>query len=256
MEDLIIDYAQGNLTGELKEHVEKVIAKNDKWKEELDRLNGILEIMDNSPELQPDQSLRADFDLMLSGEIENQKVRQIPLITGSAGSWAFKIAASIALVLVGAVIGIMITKNQQNERELLALKSEVELTKQLVISSLQNQSSASSRLQGVNTSMTLSNSDDEIITALINTLNHDDNTNVRLAALDALARFSDIMQVKKALVEALETQDDPVVTISLINLMVRLKENDAVEPLRRLLEKGETDEAVKSEAHIGILKLS
>ena len=35
-------------------------------------------------------------------------------------------------------------------------------------------------------------------------MNEDDNTNVRLAAVSALARFADEMQVRKALLGALE----------------------------------------------------
>ena len=256
MEDLMIDYVQGNLTGELKDHVEKTIEKNEEWRLEYDKLSSIMGMMESSVELQPEPSLRQEFDDMLEKEISDIKV--VPLKADSTGSnkWMMRIAASVALLILGGAIGMLITKNWQNQQELAALRNEMELTKQLVISSLQDQTSASSRLRGVNTSMVMETSDGEIINALINTMNTDENTNVRLAAVSALARFADEEPVRKALIEALETQDDPVVAISLINLMVQLKEDGAVESLKNLLHRGEVHEAVKSEAQMGIFELS
>ncbi len=259
MEDLMIDYVQGNLTGELKDHVEKTIEKNDEWKLEYDKLSSIMEMMDSSVELQAEPSLRESFDAMLEQEISKaEEAEVVPLKSKTAGSnkWMMRIAASVALLLLGGTIGVLVTKNAQNERELAALRNEMELTKQLVITSLQDQNSATSRLRGVNTSMVMETSDDEIINVLINTMNTDENTNVRLAAVSALARFANEEQVKKALIGALETQDDPVVAISLINLMVQLKERGAVESLKNLLHRDEVHEAVKSEAQLGIFELS
>ncbi len=256
MEDLMIDYVEGNLTGELKDHVEKTIEKNDEWKQEFDRLSGIMEMMDSTVELQPESSLRRDFNTMLDEELDDQESAKVVPMKPDSGKWIVRIAASVTLLALGAVIGILVTKNIQNQRELAALKSEMQLTKQLVISSLQDQTSASSRLKGVNTSMVMEKSDDEIIIALIKAMNTDENTNVRLAAVSALARFVEEEPVKKALISALETQDDPVVAISLINLMVQLKEKEAVESLKNLLHRDEVHEAVKDEAQLGIFELS
>ncbi|MEQ9404880.1 MAG: HEAT repeat domain-containing protein [Cyclobacteriaceae bacterium] len=257
MEDLMIDYTEGNLKGELKEHVERTIEKSEKWKAEYERLKKVLNLMDSTEELQPDESLRSDFNQMLEKEISEMEggARVVKMETSNR-QWFMRIAASLIFVILTATIVILINQNQQNQREMMALRNEMEQTKRLVISSLQNQNSASSRLNGVNTSMVMQSSDDEIITALVNTMNTDDNTNVRLAAVSALARFSEEAQVRRALLEALETQNDPVVMINLINLMVKLKEEGAIQPLKNLIEKQETHEAVKDEARLGLFKLS
>ena len=141
MEDLMIDYVEGNLKGELRDHVERTIKKSEKWKIEFSRLSKILNLMDTSEDLKPDQSLKENFDRMLTNEIENEnkEAKQIRLTTHS-NSWFLRVAASVSILILGAVIVFLITKNQQNERELLVLKSEMELTRKLVISSLQNQS--------------------------------------------------------------------------------------------------------------------
>ena len=92
--------------------------------------------------------------------------------------------------------------------------------------------------------------------ALIETMNTDDNANVRLAAVDALSEFADEDKVRKALINGLATQDKAVVQIALINLMVRLKENRAIEPLKKIIEDDNSIEVVKDEAHFGVFKLS
>ena len=261
MEDLMIDYVEGNLEGELRNHVERTIAKSTEWKLEFERLTKVVNLMEDTTELRPDASLRTDFDAMLATEIASQpaEARQIqmePAGRTNSNHWFIRIAASIGLVAIGAVIAVLVMKNQQNERELAALKGEMEMTRNLVMASLQNQSSASNRLSGVNTAMAMEVSDKEIITALVNTMNTDDNTNVRLAAVSALARFSNEMGVRKELLKALETQQDPLVLINLINLMVQLKEEKAIAPLKVIMEKEEVLDAVKDEAQMGVFKLS
>lgn len=267
MEDLMIDYVEGNLEGELRNHVERTIEKSAEWKLEFERLTKVVSLMEGTAELKPDSSLRTSFDTMLAEEIANEGVeaKQIQMqpkvqvnanVQTSKNQWFMRIAASIALLAIGGVIGVLVMKNQQNAQELAALKSEMEMTRNLVMASLQNQSSASNRLSGVNTAMSMEVSDKKIITALVNTMNTDDNTNVRLAAVSALARFSDEMEVRKELLKALETQQDPLVLINLINLMVQLKEEKAIAPLKVIMEKTELLDAVKDEAQMGVFKLS
>jgi HEAT repeat protein len=131
----------------------------------------------------------------------------------------------------------------------------MEATKNLVLSSLQNQS-ASSRIGAVKASYQMSTMDDEIVEALINTMNTDKNANVRLAAVDALSEFSDEEAVRKALIKSLTTQDKAVVQIALINLMVRLKEHRAIEPMKQIMQDENSIEVVKDEANYGVFKLS
>lgn len=264
MEDLMIDYVEGNLEGELRNHVERTIEKSAEWKLEFERLSKVLNLMGETAELKPDASLRMDFDAMLAEEMESEQgAKQVQMqpnmqstVEPSKNQWFMRIAASVALVALGGVIGVLVMKNQQNQEELAALKTEMEMTRNIVMASLQNQSSASNRLSGVNTAMALEVSDKEIVTALVNTMNTDDNTNVRLAAVSALARFSDEVEVRKELLKALETQKDPLVLINLINLMVQLKEEKAIAPLKVLMENSEVLDAVKDEAQMGVFKLS
>ncbi|HEY8934956.1 MAG TPA: HEAT repeat domain-containing protein, partial [Cyclobacteriaceae bacterium] len=80
--------------------------------------------------------------------------------------------------------------------------------------------------------------------------------NVRLAALDALGKFHQQESVRKALIASLSIQKDPVVQISLIRLMVEMKEKGIVTQLQKITTDSETLPAVKDEAQAGLLRLS
>ena len=75
--------------------------------------------------------------------------------------------------------------------ELSQLRGQVESLRQLVALSLLQEQSASARLRGVNYSYQMTQPDREVQQALLHAVNHDTNVNVRLSAVDALAKFAD-----------------------------------------------------------------
>jgi len=132
----------------------------------------------------------------------------------------------------------------------------MEATKLLMMSLIDNHQSASQRIQGVNVALTIQNADDDVVKALAQRMNDDPNTNVRLAALDALSKFHQEPAVRKVLIEALSSQKDPMVQIALIQLLVRMKEKGVVNDLKKMVDDSGTMKAVKDEAYSGIMKLS
>ena len=256
MKELMIDYLDGNLTGELKDFVARHIEQNDQWKTEFKQLQQVMNAIDHSQELTPDDTMKTDFEAFLSQEMENQNAvppDETQVIALTKTTW-FQMAAAVVLLIVGAVLGIQYMSDQ-HQQEILALQQEIESTKQLVINSLKHQS-ASSRINAVNISYKLAAMDDDIVEALIFTLNNDVNTNVRLAALDALSEFAYEDKVRHALIQSLKTQDKPLVQIALINLMVNLKEIEAIQPLQDIIDDEKTLDAVKEQADYGLFKLS
>lgn len=122
------------------------------------------------------------------------------------------------------------------------------------IVNLQNKSTAY-RLSTVSHYRDIATADSEIIDALILTLNSDSNSNVRLTALDGLARFYHESSVRQRIVDALEKQDDPVVQIAMINRLVRLRELDILKQLNQIINDIHTEKAVKDCAYSGISRL-
>ena len=101
----------------------------------------------------------------------------------------------------------------------------------------------------------LAKADNEIIQVMIKTMNEDESSNVRLAALEALSRWSNQNIVKEALMEALVNHKDPAFQITLINTLVEIQEKRALPYMENLINNTETLEAVKGEAQVGIFKL-
>ena len=257
MKELLIDYIDGNLSGELEDFVKKQVAKNKEVALAYEQLKELSDLMRSSTELEPDSILRDDFLLELEKELEEvEKSLESDNVKVIGWTIPWKVAAAIALLAVGFFAGKWVLRQDAQDRELAQLKAEMEQTKELVLSSLQDKTSASTRLHGVNAAYEVQSADAEIIRVLVNTMNEDENVNVRLAAVQALAQFSDQPGVVNALVQALEVQKEALVQIALINLMVELKEKRALDKLERIIHDENTLEAVKDEAHMAVFKLS
>jgi HEAT repeat protein len=111
-------------------------------------------------------------------------------------------------------------------------------------------------VQGATIAYTIGKADDEVVNALAKALNEDRNTNVRLAALEALAKFYQEENVRQLLIKSLSIQNDEVVQIALIQVLVQMKEKGIVKELEKITRDTEVLKAVKDEAFTGILKLS
>jgi len=137
-----------------------------------------------------------------------------------------------------------------------SLKGGVDGMRRIVAISLLKQASPSERLMGVSWSARIDRPGDEIIAALLETLDHDPNVNVRLAAADALYLFYDHPEVKKGLIDSLAGQTSPLVQASLISLLVEIRERRAVEALERLIQNEKLNPKVKKLAELGLIQLS
>ena len=97
--------------------------------------------------------------------------------------------------------------------------------------------------------------DREVLTALLDTLTHDPNVNVRLATVDALRQFGDQPVVRRGVVEAMTRQDSPMVQIALIDLAVDLHQKESLGTLRQLSQDQNVNETVRERAQKGISEL-
>jgi HEAT repeat protein len=97
--------------------------------------------------------------------------------------------------------------------------------------------------------------DPQVEQELLHTVNHDSNVNVRLSAVDAIAKFAKNPEVRRALVDSIPVQDSPLVQIALIDLLLQLNDKDAVPALRKLALDKETNEAVRQRAESAVQKL-
>jgi anti-sigma factor RsiW len=252
LETLLIDYIDGKLNDADKMAIDAELTQNAEAKKLYDELKVVINAMDHASSIQPPSSLKTSFDSMLKKEINSSGKGKVVFFSPAF----YRVAAAVALVIIGGGLGYLISKYQTRESELAGIRKEMQDTKNMMMALIQNDESASSRIRGVNVAMTIEKSDDQVVKALVKAMNQDPNTNVRLAALEALSKFYNEPAVKKELIESLSTQEDPVVQIALIQLMVKMKEKKIMNDLKRIIDDADAIKPVKDEAYSGIMKLS
>ena len=166
-----------------------------------------------------------------------------------------QLAGATLLLFVGACLGFWLRPTQVYETQLSSLTSEVQHMREMMVLTLLEQPSATQRLKAVSISTKLSYTDETIYQALLKTLNHDSQVNVRLAALDALLDYADRPLVRQGLIEAIAHQESPLVQITLADVMVQLQEKRSVDELRSLLKRRELNESAEQEIKKSIKQL-
>jgi HEAT repeat protein len=90
--------------------------------------------------------------------------------------------------------------------------------------------------------------DPKVLSALLHTVNYDQNVNVRLAALDALHQSTSNDMVRHGLVEALDRQTSPMVQIALIDVLVDIRDQQASGALKDLTQEAGLNPEVRERA--------
>lgn len=246
-ENKIIDYLEGRLSPEELAAFESALKSSVELRAQLKEYRSFFKDIDQLPEYQPSKKLSHNFYEMLEAEKANQYSREKGPLKSSR--IIIGIAAGFALLLSGFWLGNNMNNNQQIQ--LSQIEKDLQETQVIMLQLLQKES-ASQRIKAVNYSYEVERSNQKIIDALIRTMNFDPNTNVRLHAAEALARFGQETKVRDAFLVALASQDNPEMQIKAINILVHLNERRAVGEMLKLLEKEDIIDAVKQQAQTGL----
>jgi anti-sigma factor RsiW len=171
------------------------------------------------------------------------------------------LAWSAALILLGVLLGAGVGGRRSNEssgppaQELAEVHAELNSMRQLVALSMLQQQSASERLQGVTFTNREEQLDPQVYAALLHTLRYDTSVDVRLAALDALSRHSGQSQVRKSVVDSLQTQQSPMVQVAMIDLLTEWRDPDAAQRLRNFQQSPNLNPTVRQRAQWAVSKL-
>jgi anti-sigma factor RsiW len=205
------------------------------------------------PEPEPGPKLRREFYERLSGDRRREHSWHT---FGWLYSPAFGALAAALLLAAGVGIGRLTSRAAAtgNEPTVARLQDEIADMRQLVALSLMQQQSPSERIKGVSYAVQ-SDSDQKVLTALINAVNHDANVNVRLAAIDALRRFSSAPSVRLALPESLTRQDSPLVQIALLDNIVEIHDQSAAPAIQTLIEGPNVNPEVRQHANWALRQL-
>ena len=194
-------------------------------------------------------AMRARFDAALDGYrqglgVEGVKQGRFARIK----TYGLLSAAAAAVLVLGVGIGRQTAPPPAVDPQLAMLRDELRDMRQMVTLSLLQQQSASERLKGVSFTSQIELPGSEVTTALLETLMHDPNVNVRLATIDALKRFAARETVRRGVMDALPRQTSPIVQIALIDFVVEASGREAADTLRRLSADPMLDKAVRARA--------
>jgi hypothetical protein len=265
IQDRFADYLTGDLDEGARREVRDHISSCAPCRAEIENLTAIWAKLGVLPQEQPSGDLRHRFYSMLEGyksEVESAgKTSARARILSGWKEWftfrrpAFAAAFSTFLLLLGIGTGWLVSGSGGKSARLSSLQKEVQDMRQTVALSLLSRPSASERLQGVSYSTALRNPSAKTLTALVNTLNTDPNPNVRLAAVEALYLFRNQPGVMDSLTSSLAIQSSPLVQVTLIDLLVEIREGRAAEALKALIKNEKLHPEVKKLAEQGIKQL-
>lgn len=154
---------------------------------------------------------------------------------------AWQLGFTAAALVVGLLAGGRLAPRAPDASgEIQALRGELRSMQETISLSLLQHQSASERLRGVDMSARVG-PDERVIGALLETVQHDENDNVRLAAIEALAPVVAQPLVGRELLDVLGRQDSTLVRVSLAELLLRSGVPGAEQAVRQLVAGDELE---------------
>ncbi len=158
------------------------------------------------------------------------------------------VAYTIAVVLVSFACGYWVFsmgKGGKQDQQLEILTAQVHELKQTMMLSMLENPSASERIKGVSYTSEIKHVDEQVIDALLATLNNDPNVNVRLTTLDALSHLANHAEVRLGLIQSITEQESPLMQSAIADVMLKLQERRSVRPFKELLKQKNLDNDVR-----------
>ena len=277
IQSVLIDFLDDRLDAIRRQEVVTHLEVCENCRQEESQLRELLRAVVETPEEQPASTLRENFNRLMQSEMilhdpetgdrpsetgrrpAENPVKKLPLHLQAVGwnSPVSRVAAAILLLLTGFGIGLKTSNNRDGATptQMAELKNEVRDVKQTLMLSMLKQESASDRIKAVDYAEEIVNPNQQILGALITTLNHDKNVNVRLASLYSLSKFAGNRTVLDSLVVSLNQQTEPIIQIVMISILTQNRAVKAIKPLQDIISNQNTLPAVKDVARKGLQTL-
>jgi predicted anti-sigma-YlaC factor YlaD len=238
--ELLSDRLKGLLTPEDEQKLEAHLASCAACREEAVAIAELWTGMGELTEEVPHERMRVRFHAALAAYEERMRATGFDALLERI--WprrpALQAAFATVLLLVGVVVGQQLRVTSDGEID--ALRAEVRTVGLVLL----DHQSAAERLRGVEWARR-ADSDAEVVAALLDTVRHDANLNVRLAAVEALVDWLDRPQVGAGLKAALGQQEDPLIQVTLASRLLEGGVAGSTAAVTRLLEREELDPLVR-----------
>ncbi len=250
---LVVEYIFNNSGRIDKSRMRRFLLERGVSEAELSDFEKIAGELYSLPDVEPGESLKTDFLENLGEYKRSIRLKETQANFASRileEIWKpvllKKLAYAAILFVFGCMAGYWYTSEMKYKTQVKSMISEMQDMHKVMMLTLLEQPSPSTRLKAISMSNQVTGRDDKIINALLNTLNNDQNVNVRLMAVEALYGFADNPKVRIGLIKSITRQESPIVQAALADVMVLLQEKGSVEELRKLLDKNNLDGSVKT----------
>jgi hypothetical protein len=193
-----------------------------------------------------------------TGDLDHRFYQMLALEKGSKSSFSWReffswpqLAPKLALAAVMLVIGVSIgyfikPQASSSNNQMAELTQQVVDMKEMMMLSMLEKESATERLKAVSLTSDMNSASQKVTNALLETLNNDENLNVRLAALEALKPYARDSKVREALVRSISVQESPLVQVALAETMAQMQVKSSVKELEKIMKSDKTPADAKS----------
>jgi hypothetical protein len=234
------EYIDGKLdeqtTKAVQTHLEACMACSELHRD----MKSFLGFTNSLPEIEPPVGMKAEFMQMLEAEMP-RKQKQIVMLP----VW-LKVAAVLVVALITYSSGYYLG-SEKGRQQVVQLEAVLGQTRQQVLLASLQEYTGPQKIEAVYAVSQLGQTGDALIDALVTTMNSDKNVNVRLAAINALSgMISKNDRVKQALIQSLPLQENPLLQISLIQVLTESGVKEAKKEIESVAADEKTDENVKA----------
>jgi hypothetical protein len=253
IEEIVLEYLSSNIDKKRQKELKELLSQYGYDSNDIDELKKIYNLLDNVSVPEPSEKMTEDFYEMLEAQKDKLQNRDnklerflLFLKNFSQQKYVIRVAYSVLLFFVGGFAGYWISTDSVYENQLKYMNAEIREMKNMMTLSMLNQPSATERMKLINSIKQEDKIDEKIISVLLNTLNHDNNVNVRIVTVEALAKLGENSRVREGLVHSLAIQESPLIQMAIIDILIALKDKQAVGHLKNLLEKKDLNDVVRS----------
>ncbi len=237
-DEKLSDLLKGGLPAGERQKIISDLIRAGMDEDEIRSIAGISDLIDAAPLEEPSADMDRRFYETLAEERKREAVDVMNgqrIRPGAPSRVWFRIAAGIALFILGWFMASLTSQRWGTGREIATLSDEMKNLKATLVLSMLTQNSSIERIKAVYLAGEIKYPDDRIIESLLGVLNHDENDNVRLLALEALIKYSDNPAVRDGLVASIGRQSSPLVQLRLADVMIILDEKKAAPEFQKIL---------------------
>lgn len=232
------EYIDGKLEAETAKAVELHLEGCEDCRDHYSEMKTFLGFMETMPGVEPPAGMEEEFRRMADAEFGDTK----PKVVRFPG-W-LKFAAMLIFVVGSFAVGYKAGTGKGDSKQ---LQAEVGQLKEKVLLTSLREMSGPEKINAVYSIKASGQASEDVVDALVYTMNSDKNVNVRMAAIVALSEMiKSNTRVTSELIHSLTLQENPLLQISLIQVLSNAGVKEAKPQIEKLSEDIGADQNVRA----------